>query len=56
MISDALLDDVEFQQRRWTDEPLDPPAARATSDHALAWAVAHFRARLRDPDWTSFAD
>ena len=25
-------------------------------DHALAWAVGHFRQRLRDPDWTSFAD
>lgn len=55
VISNALLDDVEFQQRRWTDEPLDrsPDNYR---DHALAWAVAHFRARLRDPDWTSFAD
>jgi hypothetical protein len=55
VISDALLDDVEFQQRRWTNEPLDP----SPSDHrdnALAWAVAHFRARLRDPDWTSFAN
>jgi hypothetical protein len=55
VISDALLDDVEFQQRRWTNEPLDPAAADH-KDHALAWAVAHLRARLRDPDWTSFAD
>ena len=54
MISDALLDDVEFQQRRWTGEPLDPSPVDH-NDHALAWAVAHFRARLRDPDWTSFA-
>jgi hypothetical protein len=55
VISDALLDDVEFQQRRWTGEPLDPSPADH-NDHALAWAVAHFRARLRDPDWTSFAN
>lgn len=55
VISDALLDDVEFQQRRWTGEPLDPSPA-GHKDQALAWAVAHFRARLRDPDWTSFAD
>jgi hypothetical protein len=55
VISDALLDDVEFQQRRWTGEPLDPSPA-SYKDHALAWAVAHFRARLQDPDWTSFAD
>ena len=51
----ALLDDVEFQQRRWTEEPLDP-TAHSHKDHALAWAVAHFRKRLRDPDWTSFID
>jgi hypothetical protein len=55
LISDALLDDVEFQQRRWTSEPLNPSPANHNSD-ALAWAVAHFRKRLRDPDWTSFAD
>ena len=55
LISDALLDDVEFQQRRWTDEPLDS-GHPTYKDLALAWAVAHFRARLRDPDWTSFAD
>jgi hypothetical protein len=55
VISEALLDDLEFQQRRWTDEPLGPAPARY-QDHALAWAVAHFRARLREPDWTSFAD
>ena len=32
------------------------PRRATTSDHALAWAVAHFRGRLRDPEWTSFAD
>lgn len=55
VISDALLDDVEFQQSRWTDKPLDPspPGYR---QQALAWAVAHFRARLRDPGWTGFSD
>jgi hypothetical protein len=55
VISNALLDDVEFQQRRWTDAPLDPTPTHYR-DQALAWAVAHFRSRLRDPDWTSFAD
>jgi hypothetical protein len=55
VISDALLDDVEFQQRRWTEQPLDPSADNY-QDQALAWAVAHFRRRLRDPDWTGFAD
>jgi hypothetical protein len=55
VISDSLLDDIEFQQRRWTNEPLEPSPANI-KDHALAWAVAHFRARLRDPEWTSFAD
>jgi hypothetical protein len=55
LISDALLDDVEFQQRRWTGESLAPSPANHR-DHALAWAVAHFRVKLRDPDWTSFAD
>jgi hypothetical protein len=55
VISDALLDDVEFQQRRWTEQPLDP-APTSYKQHALAWAVAHFRGRLRDPDWSSFAD
>ncbi len=55
VISDALLDDVEFQQRRWTDKPLDLAPA-GYKQQPLAWAVAHFRARLRDPDWTSFSD
>ena len=55
VISDALLDEVEFQHRRWTDEPL-APSAETYKDHALSWAVAHLRGRLRDPDWTSFAD
>jgi len=55
VISDALLDEVEFQQLRWTSEPLNR-APLSYKDHALAWAVAHFRARLRDPDWTSFSE
>ena len=55
VISDALLDDVETEQQRWTNEPLDP-APRGYKDHALAWAVAHFRAQLRDPEWTSFSE
>jgi hypothetical protein len=55
VVSDGLLDDVDFQHRRWTFEALGPSPARY-QDHALAWAVAHFRGRLRDPDWTSFAD
>jgi hypothetical protein len=55
VISDALLDDVEFQQRRWTEEPLNPSPAGYKQD-PFAWAVAHFRARLRDPEWHSFID
>jgi hypothetical protein len=55
VISDELLDDVEIQQRNWTNEPLDPSPTGYKSN-ALAWAVAHFRERLRDPEWTSFAD
>jgi hypothetical protein len=55
VISDELLDDAEFQHRRWTTEPL-PPSPAGYKDHALSWAVAHFRARLRDPDWTSFSE
>jgi hypothetical protein len=55
VISDALLDDAEFQQRRWTGQPLDP-APGGYQDHALAWAVAHFRGRLRDPEWTGFSE
>ena len=53
-ISDSLLDDVDFQQRRWTAEPLDPAPA-GYKQQPLAWAAAHFRARLRDPDWNSFS-
>ena len=49
-VSDALLDDIEFQQSRHTDTGLDPYPDGYKSQ-ALAWAVAHFRARLRDPDW-----
>jgi hypothetical protein len=55
VISEALLDEVAIEQQRWTNEPLDP-APRGYKDHALAWAVAHFRAQLRDPDWTSFSE
>jgi hypothetical protein len=55
VISDALLDDVETQQRNRTGTPLDP-APRGYKDQPLAWAVAHLRKRLRDPEWTSFAD
>ncbi len=55
VISDDLLDDVEFQQRSWTNEPLDASPG-GYKDHALAWAVARFRSRLRDPDWAGFAD
>jgi hypothetical protein len=55
VISDALLDDLESQQNRWTNQPLDTTPG-GYKDHALAWAVAHFRARLRDPDWTSFSE
>ena len=55
VISEALLDDVEFQQRRWTGEPLEASPG-GYKRHALAWALAHFRAQLRDPDWTSFSE
>jgi hypothetical protein len=55
LIGDALLDDVEFQQRRWSGESLDP-APQGYKEQPLAWAVAHFRRRLREPDWTSFED
>lgn len=54
VIGMALLDEVEAIQERWTNAPLDP-APRSHKDQALAWAVAHYRARLREPDWTSFA-
>jgi len=54
VISDALLDEVELRQRLWTGVPLDPSPA-SYNDHPLAWAVAHFRARLTDTEWTSFA-
>jgi hypothetical protein len=55
VISEALLDDVESQQLRWTGEPLDASPG-GYKRHALAWALAHFRAQLRDPDWTSFSE
>ena len=52
-IGDAMLDDVEFQQRRWTELPLDPSPAGYT-EQPLAWAVAHFRAK--PAEWTRFAE
>jgi hypothetical protein len=55
VISDALLDEVEVQQHNWTSEPLDP-SPRGYKSSPLAWAIRHFRERLRDPEWTSFAD
>lgn len=55
VVSDALLDEVERQQLNWSNAPLDP-SPRGYRSHPLAWAVAHFRERLRDPEWTSFAD
>ncbi len=54
-VDNALLDDVEFQQWRLTGVPLDPAPA-GYKQQSLAWAVAHFRGRLRQPDWTNFAD
>jgi hypothetical protein len=54
VVSDALLDEVTVQQQNWTNEPLPPSSLYR--DHALAWAIAHLRDRLRDPDWTSFVD
>ncbi|MSP00128.1 MAG: hypothetical protein EXR07_03610 [Acetobacteraceae bacterium] len=60
LISDALLDEIEAEQRHLTGAALDPsPHAeglRGFKEHPLAWAVAHFRDRLRDPDWVTFAD
>jgi hypothetical protein len=55
VISDALLDEVEVQQHNWTNDPLDP-SPRGYKSNPLAWAVVHFRERLRDTEWTSFAD
>ncbi len=52
-ISDALLEGVAAQVEQWTGEPLDP-APPSYRDHPLAWAVAHYRARLKDPDWITF--
>lgn len=54
VISDELLDDVEIQRRHWTGSPLDRSPA-TYNDRPLDWAVAHFRARLRDPEWMSFS-
>jgi hypothetical protein len=54
-ICDALLDDVDATQRRWTEAALDPSSTDHKND-ALAWAVAHFRMRLRQPGWTNFVD
>ncbi len=55
VISDGLLDEVETQQRCHTNQPLDP-SPRGYKGQPLAWAIAHLRDRLRDPEWTSFAD
>jgi hypothetical protein len=55
VISDALIDEVEEQQRRWTNEPLGASPG-GYKDQALAWAVAHFRGKLRNPDWRSFSE
>jgi len=55
VISAALLEDVEFQQGRFTGAPLDR-SPQHYRDHALAWAVGHFRTRLSDPDWAGFTD
>ncbi len=55
LITEALLDDVDFQQSRWTNIPLNP-APSGYQSQPLAWAVAHFRERLRQPDWVSFTD
>jgi len=52
VISIALLDEVDARQRNWTGESLEPSPG-GYKDHALAWAVAHFRQCLLDPDWTS---
>jgi hypothetical protein len=53
-ISDALLDDVAFEYRRLTERPLDP-LRTGYKAQPLDWSAAHFRKRLRDPDWTTFA-
>jgi hypothetical protein len=55
VISDELLDDVEVQHRYWVNEPL-PAASRGFKEHALGWAVAWFRDRLQDPDWSGFSE
>jgi hypothetical protein len=55
VISEALLDEVEEQQRRWTNEPLGASPG-GYKDQALAWAVAHFRSKLRTPDWQGFSE
>jgi hypothetical protein len=55
VISAEALDDVEFQQHRLTGEYLEP-SPRGYKHQALAWAVAHFRARLKDPEWIGFSE
>ena len=58
VISDELLDDVEIQRRHWTGSHLGSPLDRSPAtynDRPLDWAVAHFRTRLRDPEWMSFS-
>ena len=56
VISDALLDDVEFQQRRYTNEALDPDRRDVQDQTPRMGRWRIFARRLRDPDWTSFAD
>jgi len=55
VLSEALVDAVEAEYTQRTGERLTT-APVGYKDHALAWAIAHFRARLRDKEWTSFAD
>ena len=54
VMSAALLDELIATHDLWTGAPLDP-APRSYKDAPLAWAVAHYRARLREPEWTVFA-
>jgi hypothetical protein len=53
-LTDALLDDIDNQQWRFTGAFLDPAPANYKSA-PLAWAVAHLRERLRHSDWKTFS-
>jgi hypothetical protein len=53
-LTDALLDDLDNQQWRFTGTYLDPAPASYKSA-PLAWAVAHLRERLKNSDWKTFA-